>query len=1014
MAAHHPVDLLLTITGSAGGNAVASLELLLPNRVAELVADAPITVVTEQLLALQSDPDSYGIALTGMVFTAPLRLGWERAYGFSERDGAALRVRVELKGDERLHALRWELLRVPGRATPLAHNERVLLSRYLPNSSLSDPQVTDWPALQALVAVADPAASQLPSIDVAAEVARAQAGLSTIPTTVIDGREGRPLPTLAEIVGALRRGVQILYLVCHGGLVDGEPYLWLEQEGTGSYRPTPGGELVRAITQLQQRPLLLVLASCEGAGNDEAALTAIGPQMAREGVGAVIAMHGQVPQALVGLLTRRLFSELLADGQIDRALAAARAALPADSPWWMPVLWMAVRDGALWKANSKQGELALPAPGEPPFKGLLAFGTGDEALFCGREQLVARCIGHLRTSRFLAIVGASGSGKSSVVCAGIIPALATGRPLADGSQPPAQSESWPIHILTPTAHPLEALAASMTRDSESVTATMTLIDDLANGPRALHLAVRKLVSGGRGAPAPSERLLLVVDQFEELFTLCKDETERRAFIDNLLHAVDADLGGPLTVIITLRADFYDDCGQYAHLRDVLASQQLYIGAMSRAELREAIEEPARRSSWEFEPGLVERILDDVGTEPGALPLLSHALLETWRRRSGRQLTHTGYSAAGGVRGAISETAERVFTQLSAEQQRVAQAIFLRLVEVDEPVVATRRRSQLSELASSAETATTVDTVLKQLADARLITVSEDSAEVAHEALISEWTTLRQWVNENRPSLRIHHRLADAALEWQRLNQDAGLLYRGLRLDEALAWASTNSATTNALEEAFLAASQQERALERARARQFARLRRLARVAGALLALALLLAWPAELLYHHLLKWQTLNESPMEPIAGGDTIFGTTVNERDYGERPARRLPVAPFRIDRYEVTNEQYARCLRARSCATPPLTTEFFGKADYSQHPVVNITAQQAAAYCAWLGRRLPDEVEWERTARGPEQAAWPWGDAQPSPELEIWPVRTPKSVGSCRSGAAPPGRVARASTIW
>jgi len=246
----------------------------------------------------------------------------------------------------------------------------------------------------------------------------------------------------------------------------------------------------------------------------------------------------------------------------------------------------------------------LPAPGAPPFKGLQYFDEDDADLFFGRELLTARLIGRLRESDFLAVVvGASGSGKSSAVRAGLIPALKTGMPLADGLLPPAGSPAWRYEVMTPTAHPLEALAIALTRRNESVTAAATLMDDLMRDARSLRLFVRRSLD----SDAHAGHFLLVVDQFEELFTLCHDEFEREAFIDNLLTALSpfpskGDLlkgasgqgEGQLTLILTIRADFYAHLAQYPELREAVAQQQEYIGPLTVEELRRAIEEPARR------------------------------------------------------------------------------------------------------------------------------------------------------------------------------------------------------------------------------------------------------------------------------------------------------------------------------------------------------------------------------------------------------------------------------------
>ncbi|MCP4248360.1 MAG: hypothetical protein GY778_15035, partial [bacterium] len=247
-----------------------------------------------------------------------------------------------------------------------------------------------------------------------------------------------------------------------------------------------------------------------------------------------------------------------------------------------------------------------PTPGEPPFKGLRYFDVADADWFFGREALTATLVGQLRQYRFLAVVGASGSGKSSLVRAGLIPALQRGETLVDGTRPPQDSPDWPVHVITPTAQPLKELAASLTREAESVRATAVLMDDLAADPRSLDLAVHRLLSQSSVSRSARRLLLLLVDQFEELFTLCRSEEERRAFIDNLLTAAGAPAAseepglseseaggwggeGPTIVVLTLRADFYAHCGQYEQLRTLLESRQKYIGPMSQTELRRAIE-----------------------------------------------------------------------------------------------------------------------------------------------------------------------------------------------------------------------------------------------------------------------------------------------------------------------------------------------------------------------------------------------------------------------------------------
>jgi hypothetical protein len=457
-----------------------------------------------------------------------------------------------------------------------------------------------------------------------------------------------------------------------------------------------------------------------------------------------------------------------------------------------------------------------PAAGDSPYQGLPYFDVGDAGRFFGREQLTAELVAALAPAaqraqqRFLAVVGASGSGKSSLVRAGLVASLQRGSVPGIDVTMPKGCRHWPTYILIPSARPLESLAVALTRHVESVTAATTLIDDLRGDPRSLHLYASRLLSG-----APANRLLLVVDQFEELFTLCRDLNEQRAFVDALLSAaLDYD---QTVVVITLRADFYAHCARFARLRTALDSYQKYIGPMSRGEMQAAIELPAGQGQWTLESGLVRQMLDDVEDEPGSLPLLSHALDETWQRRRARRLTLAGYVAAGGVKGAIATTADATYSTFSPTQRAIARTIFLRLTELGEGVQDTRRRVAPAELQLQQTTAEQVSAVLKALADARLVTTDANEVQVAHEAVIREWPLLREWLADDREGLRIHRRLTEAAQEWQANGGgDPNDLYRGNRLHQAQEWAAAHPADLNEVEQVFLQASQAEAAAQLAR------------------------------------------------------------------------------------------------------------------------------------------------------------------------------------------------------
>jgi formylglycine-generating enzyme required for sulfatase activity len=448
-------------------------------------------------------------------------------------------------------------------------------------------------------------------------------------------------------------------------------------------------------------------------------------------------------------------------------------------------------------------------------------------------------------------------------------------------------------------------------------------------------------------------LLLLVDQFEETFTLCKDITERKAFIENLLTLAEDD--GTARVVITLRADFYHHCAEYEGLRLVLEKHQAYIGVMTADELRQAITTPAEKNDWDFQPGLVDLILQDVGAEPGALPLLSHALLETWKRRQGRALTLQGYADAGGVKKAIAQTAESVYDRLTPAEQTIARGIFLRLTELGEGVQDTRRRVQLSELGTQNE----VGKVLKTLTDARLVTTEKDNAEVAHEALIREWGTLRRWLDEDRESLRLHRHLAESAMEWERRGRETSELYRGVKLKQLQYWLKEHGDALSPLEREFMKASQNVK--KRERMGWFT-------VAGVGATLLLTVALAIMGVFDPLIYRPVDMGDYWVTIPAGEFQMGSENGGSD--EMPIHAVYLDEFQIGKYEVTNRQYAQCVKVGACAGSAYDDS------KALHPVVNVNWYDAVAYCEWVDGRLPTEAEWEKAARGTDGRTYPWGE--------------------------------------
>ncbi|MFJ5305442.1 hypothetical protein [Streptomyces sp. NPDC088350] len=479
----------------------------------------------------------------------------------------------------------------------------------------------------------------------------------------------------------------------------------------------------------------------------------------------------------VAALSRAASGERLPSVTVVRAYAQVCGADPD--------VWEKRLGAAADEAKAGAGE-----DGESPYQGLARFEHGDRNLFFGRDRLAEDAVRMVLEHRFVVVFGASGSGKSSLLRAGLMPRLET---VVDETGCDAR-----LRMITPGARP----AATHGR----------LLLPRPEGP---------------------ERLV-VVDQFEEVFTLCRDRADRWRFVDQLLAARDP--AHRLRVVITVGRNFAHRCAEHPGLAEALRTTALTVGPMTRTELREAVVGPATAAGLRVERELTQRIVEEVAGRPGALPMLSQALRETWRRRRSGVLTLAAYEEAGGVHGAIARAAEEVYGRLTPDQAGTAQRLLLALIAPGEGGPDTRRPVRRAELREWQDPE--VPVVLERLARARLVTLDEENAELAHEALITGWPRLQCWIEGNRDRLRVHRHLSEAARSWQEHGRDAGSLYRGVRLAVAdvLFVRGRDDDDLTGLERAFLSASRVAHRMERWSAH-----RARGRVRALLLALSLVTA-----------------------------------------------------------------------------------------------------------------------------------------------------------------------------
>ena len=494
--------------------------------------------------------------------------------------------------------------------------------------------------------------------------------------------------------------------------------------------------------------------------------------------------HGVFSRALCeGLDPRRQPNGLVNNDSLIEYIAETLKNVPQRPIWYNP-------NSEIMLTGEKTETSITATDGVCPYKGLRFFDIEDAGYFYGREALTEKLIERIQVGKenFLAVLGVSGSGKSSLLRAGLIYQLQHKRRLPG-------TEQWKIRILTPGEQPLVSLATAFLDEDATDIERAKLLKEVEDAISEGATGFARLIKASK-----SPRTVLIVDQFEEVFTVCHSQTDRQQFISCLLGTIKQTTG-KLCLLIAMRDDFLGKCVAYRELADLIQANLIMVTLMDIQELRQAIVEPAKKLGRKVEENLIYAIIKDLGVEveqqtrepePGMLPLLSYTLEHIWQRQTLNWLKLDIYNRLGGVEKTLENLAEQAYKNLSVDEQRVADQIFIKLTQLEEGTPDTRKQVPQQDLVTHAQSADLVERVIQKLALAKLIVTSEQRkgqekvavVDVAHEALIRHWSRLRELLNNNREAIRIERKIQAAAEEWRNKEKSFDYLLTGLRLGEA--------------------------------------------------------------------------------------------------------------------------------------------------------------------------------------------------------------------------------------